>query len=149
MAQVASHYEASVLCTEEVPLDKTQSYGIVTPAKRLGAQTHAISAIVEKPVPTAAPLVEGKAYGVIGRYILSPRIFELLETMPRGSGGEYQLTDGISALLAHERVLAHHVDTLRFDCGSKLGYLQATVTLGQTHAEVGPAFTAYLKGLAQ
>jgi UTP--glucose-1-phosphate uridylyltransferase len=147
MVDVAAQHGASVLCTEEVARDKTASYGIVTPQERLGSDTHAISSIVEKPQPAVAPLVDGKAYGVIGRYVLSPRIFQLLEGVGKGAGGEIQLTDGISALLAHERVLAHHVKAQRFDCGSKLGYLQATVSLGMQHAEVGAAFTEYLKGV--
>ena len=82
---------------------------------------------------------------MIGRYVLTPRIFELLAAVTPGAGGEIQLTDAISALLSHERALAVRLPGRRFDCGSKLGYLQATVELGVRHPEVGQAFARYLE----
>jgi UTP--glucose-1-phosphate uridylyltransferase len=85
--------------------------------------------------------------GVVGRYILTPRIFHHLAKARAGAGGEIQLTDAIAALLAEDRVLAYRFSGTRYDCGSKLGYLQATVALGRQHAEVGEAFTEYLKTL--
>jgi UTP--glucose-1-phosphate uridylyltransferase len=98
-------------------------------------------AIVEKPKPAQAP----SNLGVIGRYVLTPRIFDLLAAITPGAGGEIQLTDAIAALLSHERVLAVRLPGRRFDCGSKLGYLQATVELGVRHPEVGEAFARYLE----
>jgi UTP--glucose-1-phosphate uridylyltransferase len=100
-----------------------------------------IHSIVEKPRPAEAP----SNLAVIGRYVLTPRIFDLLAEVPPGAGGEIQLTDAISALLAHERVLAVRLPGRRFDCGSKLGYLQAMVEYGLRHPETGEDFARYLK----
>ena len=140
MAQVFSREGSSLLGVEEVPRDQTQSYGIVTIDKMHGDFAR-IHSIVEKPKPAEAP----SNLAVIGRYVLTPRIFDLLSEVTPGAGGEIQLTDAISALLSHERVLAVRLPGRRFDCGSKLGYLQATVEYGLRHAEVGPAFEKYLK----
>jgi UTP--glucose-1-phosphate uridylyltransferase len=96
---------------------------------------------VEKPKPADAP----SNLAVVGRYVLTPRIFDLLGEVVPGAGGEIQLTDAISALLAHERVLAMRLPGKRYDCGSKLGYLQATVELGVRHPEVGEEFARFLK----
>ena len=125
---------------EEVPHDQTESYGIVT-IDSLQGDSARMRAIVEKPKPAQAP----SNLGVIGRYVLTPRIFELLAAVTPGAGGEIQLTDAISALLSHERALAVRLPGRRFDCGSKLGYLQATVELGVRHPEVGQAFARYLE----
>jgi UTP--glucose-1-phosphate uridylyltransferase len=103
--------------------------------------TTRIHSIVEKPKPADAP----SNLAVIGRYVLTNRIFDLLSKVTPGAGGEIQLTDAISQLLAHERVLAVRLPGRRFDCGSKLGYLQATVEYGLRHPEVGAEFTRYLK----
>ena len=100
-----------------------------------------IHSIVEKPKPAAAP----SNLAVIGRYVLTPRIFDLLAAMTPGAGGEIQLTDAISKLLAHEQVFAVRLPGRRFDCGSKLGYLQAMVEFGLRHPETGEAFARYLK----
>jgi len=140
MAEVFAREGASLLGVEEVPPDQTQSYGIVTIDKMQGDLAR-IHSIVEKPKPAAAP----SNLAVIGRYVLTPRIFELLAAATPGAGGEIQLTDAISALLAHERVLALRLPGRRYDCGSKLGYLQATVEFGLRHAETGEAFARYLK----
>jgi UTP--glucose-1-phosphate uridylyltransferase len=140
MAELFTQHGASLLGVEEVPRDQTQSYGIVTIDKLVG-DTARIHSIVEKPRPVEAP----SNLAVIGRYVLTPRIFELLAEVVPGSGGEIQLTDAISALLAHERVLAVRLPGRRYDCGSKLGYLQATVEYGLRHPETGEAFTRYLK----
>jgi UTP--glucose-1-phosphate uridylyltransferase len=99
-----------------------------------------VSAIVEKPKPEDAP----STLAVVGRYVLTPRIFHHLETVTPGSGGEIQLTDAISALLAEQQVLAYRYQGVRYDCGSKLGYLQATVEFAKRHPEVGEAFRDYL-----
>ena len=100
-----------------------------------------IQRIVEKPRPEEAP----STLAVVGRYILTPRIFHHLAHVGKGSGGEIQLTDGIAALLAEEQVLAYRYKGTRYDCGSKLGYLEATVAFGLRHAEVGKDFAALLK----
>jgi UTP--glucose-1-phosphate uridylyltransferase len=125
---------------EEVPRDQTQSYGIVTIDKMQGDLAR-IHSIVEKPKPADAP----SNLAVIGRYVLTPRIFDLLNDVTPGAGGEIQLTDAVSRLLAHERVLAVRLPGRRFDCGSKLGYLQATVEFGSRHSEVGEEFRRFLK----
>jgi UTP--glucose-1-phosphate uridylyltransferase len=140
MAEIFELEQCSLLGVEEVPRDQTQSYGIVTIDKMQG-DTARIHSIVEKPKPKDAP----SNLGVIGRYVLTNRIFELLSQVTPGAGGEIQLTDGISQILKHERVLAVRLPGRRFDCGSKLGYLKATVEFGMRHAEIGAEFTDYLK----
>ena len=140
MAQAFAKEGSSLLGVEEVPRDQTQSYGIVTVDKMQGDLAR-IHSIVEKPRPADAP----SNLAVIGRYVLTPRIFDMLAEVTPGAGGEIQLTDAISALLEHERVLACRLPGRRFDCGSKLGYLQATVELGLRHPEVGEAFARFLK----
>ena len=136
------YYHCSVLGVQDVPRADTRSYGIVD-ARPVAERLERVAAIVEKPKPEDAP----STLAVVGRYVLTPRIFHHLETVKPGAGGEIQLTDGIASLLAEEQVLAYRYEGQRYDCGSKLGYLQATVVLGQRHPEVGAAFTQYLKGL--
>lgn len=139
MVDQFDYYRCSVLGVQDVPRSDTKSYGIVD-ARPVGERLERVAAIVEKPKPEDAP----STLAVVGRYILTPRIFHHLQHIPTGSGGEIQLTDGIAALLAEEQVLAYRYDGVRYDCGSKLGYLQATVALGQRHPEVGADFAAYL-----
>ena len=140
MERIFEKEGASLLGVEEVPRDQTQSYGIVT-VDEMKDDTARIRSIIEKPKPDDAP----SNLGVIGRYVLTPRIFELLGQVVPGAGGEIQLTDGISALLRHEKVLAVRLPGKRYDCGSKLGYLQASVELGLRHPEVGEDFARFLK----
>ena len=143
-AQMARHFAAegcSILGVMEVPRAQTASYGIVS-TERPGAELSPIRAIVEKPKPDAAP----STLAVVGRYVLTPRIFDKLAALQPGSGGEIQLTDGIAALLHEERVMAYRFAGRRYDCGTKLGYLEATLELGLKHAEVGEAFARYLAG---
>src|SRR5262245_54191853 len=140
MAELFAKQGASLIGVEEVPRDQTQSYGIVTIDKMQGDSAR-IHSIVEKPKPADAP----SNLGVIGRYVLTPRIFDMLAGVAPGAGGEIQLTDAIQALLSHERVLAVRLPGRRYDCGSKLGYLQATLEYGLRHAETGPDFARYLK----
>jgi UTP--glucose-1-phosphate uridylyltransferase len=140
MAQLYAREGASLLGVEEVPRDQTQSYGIVT-IDRMQGDIARIHSIVEKPKPADAP----SNLGVIGRYVLTPRIFDILGEVTPGTGGEIQLTDAISQLLGHERVLAVRLPGRRYDCGSKLGYLQATVEYGLRHPETGADFARYLK----
>jgi UTP--glucose-1-phosphate uridylyltransferase len=140
MAEIFAKEGSSLLGVEEVPRDQTQSYGIVTIDKMQG-DTARMHSIVEKPRPAEAP----SNLAVIGRYVLTPRIFDMLSEVVPGAGGEIQLTDGISALLKHERVYAVRLPGKRYDCGSKLGYLEATLEYGLRHPETGEAFSRYLK----
>ena len=140
MVEAHDYYRCSVLGVQDVPREDTASYGIVA-AKPLAERVEQVSAIVEKPRPEAAP----STLAVVGRYVLTPRIFHHLENASAGAGGEIQLTDAISALLADQQVLAYRYEGVRYDCGSKLGYLQATVEHALRHPEVGAEFAAYLR----
>ena len=142
MADVFAQEQCSLLAGMNVPLAETASYGIVG-STALDDCLERIERIVEKPAPEKAP----STLAVVGRYILTPRIFYHLENVRPGSGGEIQLTDAIAALLAEERVLAYRYRGTRFDCGSKIGYLQATIEFARRHPEVGAAFNTYLKTL--
>ena len=142
MADVFAQEQCSLLAGMNVPLAETASYGIVG-STALDNRLERIERIVEKPAPEKAP----STLAVVGRYILTPRIFYHLENVRPGSGGEIQLTDAIAALLAEERVLAYRYRGTRFDCGSKIGYLQATIEFARRHPEVGAAFNTYLKTL--
>jgi UTP--glucose-1-phosphate uridylyltransferase len=142
MARMHERYGCSILSVEEVPRDETQKYGIVQTEPGPDGELR-VTSIVEKPAPDMAP----SNLAVVGRYLLTPRIFDKLETTPRGAGGEIQLTDAIAALLEDEPVIAYPFRGKRYDCGSKLGYLQAQVELGLEHEELGEDFRAYLKGL--
>jgi len=139
MVDAHDYYRCSVLGVQEVPRADTASYGIVD-ARPVAERTEQVSAIVEKPQPDVAP----STLAVVGRYILTPRIFDHLEQVNPGAGGEIQLTDGIASLLNEEQVLAYRYDGVRYDCGSKLGYLKATVAFGRKHPEVGADFAAFL-----
>ncbi|WP_423370763.1 UTP--glucose-1-phosphate uridylyltransferase GalU [Burkholderia sp. LMG 32019] len=140
MVDVFDHYHSSVIGVEEIPPSETKSYGIVD-GKEWEESIVKMSAIVEKPAPEVAP----SNLGVVGRYILKPRIFEHLRALKPGAGGELQLTDAIQALLADEQVLAYKYQGTRYDCGSKLGYLKATVEFALRHSEVGVEFDEYLR----
>ena len=142
MVDVYNQSGNSVLGVETVDPSQTGSYGIVEVEKLKNYQR--ITNIVEKPKPEEAP----SNLAVVGRYILTPRIFDLLTNLPRGAGNEIQLTDGIARLLDHEFVLAHAFDGKRYDCGSKLGYLEATVAYGLKHPETGEQFKELLKQYA-
>jgi UTP--glucose-1-phosphate uridylyltransferase len=138
-------YEArqcSVIGVQNVSREETRSYGIVN-ARASGTRIHTMEGIVEKPLPENAP----STLAVVGRYILTPRIFAMLESVKPGSGGEIQLTDGIAALLGHEQVLAYEFVGKRYDCGNKFGYLQATVEYALAHPELKDKFCGYLKTL--
>lgn len=139
MVGVFSRRGRSVIGVQNVPRQDTRSYGIVRTVA--GSRSpHRISGIVEKPEPGAAP----STLGVVGRYILTPRIFHHLQNVKPGRGGEIQLTDGIAGLLAEEDVFAYEFDGIRYDCGSKLGYLKATLAYALKHPEVGREFSKYL-----
>jgi UTP--glucose-1-phosphate uridylyltransferase len=142
MVDVYRRERCSLLGVQQVSRAETRQYGIVKPGRREGV-LYPVTAIVEKPQPSKAP----SRLGVVGRYILSPRIFHHLQRVKPGAGGEIQLTDGIAALLGDERVLAHQFTGVRYDCGSKLGYLKANVAYGLKHPEVAREFAKHLAAL--
>ncbi len=145
LKQMADDYEkhgGSIVAVEEVPHEDTSSYGIVG-LDDDGSQSQRIVSIVEKPQPADAP----SNLAVVGRYLLAAEIFDQLETTGRGAGGEIQLTDAIADLLIDHPVYAFAFQGDRYDCGSKLGYLQATVAYGLAHDEVGSSFREYLRTL--
>lgn len=143
MADVYSQKRASVIGCEPVPRQDTDKYGIV--AVEAAGGTARIRSIVEKPKPDKAP----SNLAVVGRYLLSPTIFEHLAQIGRGAGGEIQLTDGIARLLQEEAVYAYRFSGKRYDCGSKLGYLQATVAYALAHPQLGADFRRHLKNVVK
>ncbi len=144
MAAVYAEREASILGVQQVPRSQTDKYGIVAAGASEGRLSR-LESIVEKPKPAVAP----STLAVVGRYALTPRIFDKLETTRRGAGGEIQLTDAIAALLVDEPVYAYQFEGKRYDCGSKLGYLQATVEYALNHSSLGREFEKYLLELAE
>lgn len=140
MADEFANHGGSVIAVETVPRESTSSYGIVAVDE---ADRNRIKQIVEKPAPANAP----SNSAVVGRYLLAPEIFEKLEKTGRGAGGEIQLTDGIADLLGGHAVYAYSFTGTRYDCGSKVGYLQATVAYGLSHPDTGDEFRAHLEGL--
>ncbi|HET7202350.1 MAG TPA: UTP--glucose-1-phosphate uridylyltransferase GalU [Steroidobacteraceae bacterium] len=142
MSRVFEERGASVLGVETVERDQTDKYGIVA-VEPIDERLSLVKRIVEKPQPADAP----SNLAVVGRYLLTPRIYDKLATVGRGAGGEIQLTDGIAALLGDEDVYAYAFEGRRFDCGSKLGYLEATVEFGLKHENLGDQFANYLARL--
>ncbi len=140
MADVFAQTQASVLAVQEVPLEQVHRYGIVA-GEAFGERLVNVRHMVEKPKADVAP----SRLAVAGRYILTPAVFDQIRAGGRGVQGEIQLTDGIAGLLNTEKVLAYSYQGKRFDCGSKQGFLQATVELALQHTEVGAEFRDYLK----
>ncbi len=146
LKQMVKQFEAlqgSILAVQEVPAEHTKRYGIVA-GQMQSDRVMEVSQIVEKPAPEVAP----SRLGVAGRYILTPSVFEQIRQQPRGVGNEIQLTDGIAGLLRNEKVYAYRYEGKRYDCGSKEGFLEATVELALQHPQVGASFRSYLKGLS-
>jgi UTP--glucose-1-phosphate uridylyltransferase len=143
MTKLFEREQATILGVQEIPRSQTGSYGIVRVKAGPSNDVHEVEAIVEKPRPEVAP----SNLAVVGRYILTPEIFDHLAQLEPGAGGELQLTDGIASLLAHARVLAYRFSGTRYDCGNKLGYLQATIAFGCKHPETGEAFESWLRTL--
>jgi len=139
MTDLHNQHQCSILAVQEVPKEETQRYGIVKGVK-YAERLLDVSDFVEKPKPEVAP----SNLAVAGRYILTPAVFDHIREQPKGAGGEIQLTDGIAALLGKEKVLAYSYIGQRYDCGSKLGLLQATVDLGLAHPELGLDFKNWL-----
>jgi len=142
MVETYEYHGCSVLGAQQVPMEETYKYGVVA-AEEAGDRLWNVNGMVEKPEPKDAP----SNISVVGRYILTPHIFDLLDTIPRGAGGEIQLTDAISELIKKERVLAYEFTGKRYDCGDKLGYLKANVEYALEHNELGEDFAEYLRGL--
>ena len=145
MAQMMEMYRqhgSSILGVEDVAPSETASYGIVD-AVDIASRLLQVNGIVEKPQPEDAP----SNLAVVGRYLFTPRIFDHLENVQPGKGGEIQLTDGIASLMQEERVLAYRFQGKRYDCGSKLGYMKANVELAMRHPVIGQEFSAYLSQL--
>ena len=142
MAGVFGERQRSVLGVQHVQPHETDKYGIVA-VEEITERLSKVLRIIEKPQPADAP----SSLAVVGRYILTPAVYSRLETIGRGAGGEIQLTDGIAALLADEAVYAYAFEGKRFDCGSKLGYLEATVEYGLKHENLGGQFADYLARL--
>ena len=142
MADVFAQQQSSVLAVQEVPLAQVHRYGIVA-GERMNDQLVSVQKMVEKPKADVAP----SRLAVAGRYILTPAVFDRIRAGGRGVQGEIQLTDGIAGLLANEKVLAYSYEGKRYDCGSKEGFLQATVELALQHPEVHDDFRNYLKQL--
>lgn len=142
MTDLYTYERSSILAVQDVPREQTRQYGIVS-ASPYRPNLELVSGIVEKPQPADAP----STLAVVGRYVLSASIFGYLETIGKGAGGEIQLTDGIAALMQAERVLAYRYAGQRYDCGSKLGYLQAMTAMGLKHPETAEGFRASLTAL--
>ena len=142
MVDVFAQVKTSVLAVQEVPLEHVRRYGIVA-GEPAGDRLVKVRQMVEKPSPDQAP----SRLGVAGRYILTPAVFDRIRNQPRGSGGEIQLTDGIAQLMDNEGGHAYRYRGKRYDCGSKEGFLEATVEFALKHPEIGTRFRDYLKGL--
>lgn len=140
MVEQYNERSGSILAAQDVPREHTNRYGVVS-GEEVKPGLVDVTGIVEKPTPEVAP----STLAVAGRYILTPGIFDELASLERGIGGEIQLTDGIARLLRREKVYAYRYAGTRYDCGSKLGFLQATVDLAEQHGEVGEAFSEWLK----
>ena len=144
MAREFDEHRGSILGVQTVRPDETDKYGIVA-ADAVSERLSRVRSIVEKPKPKDAP----SNLAVVGRYVLTPAIYGKLDKVGRGAGGEIQLTDGIAALLADEPVYAYAFEGKRYDCGSKLGYLEATVEFALKHPQLGRKFAHYLSQLVE
>ena len=142
MVAVYNKYSASVIGTQTVNMSESDKYGMVAGPK-VEERLSMVDEIIEKPAPAEAPSDQA----VVGRYILTPAIFDILKSTERGAGGEIQLTDGIAALRKMEAIYAYSFEGTRYDCGSKIGYLQATVEFALKHEELSGEFDSYLKNL--
>jgi len=140
MIDVFSHYNTGVIAVQPIPREDTDKYGIVE-VRPIDQRVGKIQSIVEKPKPDVAP----SNLAVVGRYILPGSIMEILENTQRGAGGEIQLTDAIASLLNQQQVLAYEFEGTRYDCGSKLGYLEATIDYALQHPELKEQFQAFLR----
>jgi len=145
MTQMVRQYERtgeSIIAVEEVPWHDTNKYGIVE-NKHFDESLNKVTNIIEKPDPQHSP----SNIAVVGRYVLTPKVFQILKTQEKGKGGEIQLTDAISKFITTEKVFSYKFFGNRYDCGSKQGYLRATVSFGRKHLDEGKEFNSWLKEL--
>lgn len=145
MVEVFEAQQQAVLGVMEVPREQTQRYGIITAGAQINQRLCTVQAVVEKPAPNVAPSTQA----VIGRYILPGQVMQILQHTPEGAGGEIQLTDAIAQLIEQQTVLAYRFEGKRYDCGDKLGYLQANVEMGLKHPQLGAQFAQYLQELSR
>lgn len=145
MVEVFEAQQQAVLGVMEVPREQTQRYGIITAGAQINQRLCTVQAVVEKPAPNVAPSTQA----VIGRYILPGQVMQILQHTPEGAGGEIQLTDAIARLIEQQTVLAYRFEGKRYDCGDKLGYLQANVEMGLKHPQLGAQFAQYLQELSR
>jgi len=142
MLEVYTRYHCSIVAVETVAAENIAAYGIIEP-KQVEERVYQVLGLVEKPKPEEAP----SNLGIVGRYILTPGIFSMLERTTPGKGGEIQLTDGLRLLLEREAIYAHRFEGIRYDTGTPLGLLKASVELALNRADLGPKFKAYLRQL--
>ncbi|MDP2728286.1 MAG: UTP--glucose-1-phosphate uridylyltransferase, partial [Dehalococcoidia bacterium] len=142
MMEVYDRFRCSVLAVERVDAGEIEKYGIVE-ARLVEDRVYQVLNVVEKPSPERAP----SNLGIVGRYILTPQIFEVLENTPPGKGGEIQLTDGIQGLLRRQAVYAYEFEGVRYDAGTPLGFLKASVEIAIKRPDIGEAFCHYLKSV--
>jgi UTP--glucose-1-phosphate uridylyltransferase len=140
MIKLFNHYRCSIIGVEEIANEQSRSYGIIDGMK-WDDNIYKLTNIVEKPAPENAP----SNMAVVGRYVLTANIFSHIKNLSPGAGGEYQLTDAVQSLIQKEQVLAYKYDGVRYDCGSKIGYLKATVDFALNHPEVADEFSEFLK----
>jgi UTP--glucose-1-phosphate uridylyltransferase len=140
MIQLFNHYRCSIIGVEEIAKEQSRSYGVIE-GKKWDDNIYKLTNIIEKPTPENAP----SNMGVVGRYVLTANIFSHIKNLSPGAGGEYQLTDAIQSLIQKEQVLGYEYEGIRYDCGSKLGYLKATVEFALNHPEVAKEFAEFLK----
>lgn len=142
MIKLAQEGQSSVVAVEQVPMERVNKYGVIDPVN-LSDRLYKLQGVVEKPPVEEAP----SNLSIVGRYVLQPRIFELLESTQRGAGGEIQLTDAIAELLKEQDIHAYEFDGIRYDCGSKLGHMKANVEYALRHPELNGEFRTYLKAV--
>ncbi len=142
MVEAFDRVGGNIVCVEEVPAERTGSYGIVDPGARDGSLTE-VKGLVEKPRPEEAP----SNLGIVGRYILQPEVMRILDNPVRGAGGEIQLTDAMARLIGRQSFHGVTVEAERHDCGDRTGFVKANLALALARDDVGPAIRAYLAGL--
>lgn len=147
LMHVYQQVHSTVIAVMEVPAEATHRYGVIE-GEAVGepidtGRLYRIRHVVEKPAPGTAP----SNLAIVGRYVLTPKIFDKLEQVPHGAGGEIQLTDGLQALMAEQEVYAYAFEGIRYDAGTPLGWLEASVELALERSEIGPAFRRFLAGL--
>ncbi|KEQ12172.1 UTP--glucose-1-phosphate uridylyltransferase GalU [Endozoicomonas numazuensis] len=144
MIALAKDAQSSVVAVEQVPMERVNKYGVIDPIN-VSDRLYKLKGVIEKPAVEEAP----SNLSIVGRYVLQPRIFELLENTPRGAGGEIQLTDAIAALINEQTIHAYEFDGIRYDCGSKLGHMKANVEYALRHPELNGAFREYLYSMLE